>query len=82
MLHNIEPVDGSFAIRHGDMKLIYAPKHSNSAKHALWYDWDAASNKSTCDDQSLAGFIDVTIEIEHSDVTKVYLFIYGNVYLP
>ena len=71
MLHNIEPVDGSFAIRHGDMKLIYSPLHSHSAKYPFWYDSNGLSNSTTCDHQSNAGIRDITSVSRHCDVTAV-----------
>ena len=48
MLHNIEPVDGSHAVRKGHMKLIYAAADSTSTKYPYWYGPDGPLNDTTC----------------------------------
>ena len=48
-MHNIEPVDGSYAIRKGDMKLVFASKHSHSTKYPYWYRPTKATNRTNCD---------------------------------
>lgn len=69
MLHNIEPVDGSFAVRRDAMKLVYAPHPSNSAKYAYWYGPHGPVNDTDC-----SGIAETTHHPhanEECDVTKV-----------